>query len=334
MKWELREIAVGDMVRVPMAEVHHYGICTSEDRIVEFGRPVIGTENVVPREQITVGAVDIKTFLAGEFAEVAVFDRKELKQKRTAQQIAEYAENSIGRGGYDILYNNCEHFANECVFGKAKSSTVDDVRDEIEKKLPLINVYIGKIRDFSENNVFPSYVKKELKKISNPEVAERKKAAYGLMDFAFRKEGKGFRVKKCFLSESGKPLHKDFCFSVSHSGNLVAVAVSAAPVGIDIEVNETNENTEKLGERILCGDEKMAAPLVLWTLKEAAFKFSGKDSVFDASKVDTSEYTGKSWHFSYGDRAFIVSVVSDCLLRMNFHKLPENETLKVEEIKD
>ena len=67
-------------------------------------------------------------------------DRKEKKKQRKPKEVVAYARSKIGMRGYNILYNNCEHFANECVFGKAKSSTVDDVRDEIEKIIAEIEV--------------------------------------------------------------------------------------------------------------------------------------------------------------------------------------------------
>ena len=35
----------------------------------------------------------------------------------------------MGEGGYHILYNNCEHFANECVTGKHYSEQVEGVRE-------------------------------------------------------------------------------------------------------------------------------------------------------------------------------------------------------------
>ncbi|CAF1152023.1 unnamed protein product [Adineta steineri] len=38
--------------------------------------------------------------------------------------ILERAENALGRIGYNLLYNNCEHFATECRYGQATSNQV------------------------------------------------------------------------------------------------------------------------------------------------------------------------------------------------------------------
>ena len=38
-----------------------------------------------------------------------------------------YALSRLGEGGYDLVSNNCEHFSNECVFGKKTSNQVKDV---------------------------------------------------------------------------------------------------------------------------------------------------------------------------------------------------------------
>ena len=34
----------------------------------------------------------------------------------------------IGEGGYNIIHNNCEHLAYECVFGEKKSEQTDAIR--------------------------------------------------------------------------------------------------------------------------------------------------------------------------------------------------------------
>ena len=118
MKWELNEIKVGDAVRVNMGIYYHYGICTAEDRIVQFGLPVIN----INADAVEVCATDIKTFLCGKFAEIMVLDKKELKKANNIETIIKKAEASIGEKGYNILHNNCEHFVNRCVFNVNKSA--------------------------------------------------------------------------------------------------------------------------------------------------------------------------------------------------------------------
>jgi 4'-phosphopantetheinyl transferase len=92
----------------------------------------------------------------------------------------------------------------------------------------------------------------------------------------------------------GKPAvrHGDLEFSVAHSGDLVAVAVATAPVGVDVEQLEGRPHEvgggdpAALARMVLADDERAAlaevhpsgqarAFLVAWTRKEAVTKAKG-----------------------------------------------------------
>jgi 4'-phosphopantetheinyl transferase len=92
----------------------------------------------------------------------------------------------------------------------------------------------------------------------------------------------------------GKPVHRDgdLEFSVTHSGELVAVAVAAAPVGVDVEQLEERphplggDDPDALARLVLAEEERAAlaavqpsgrarAFLVAWTRKEAVTKAKG-----------------------------------------------------------
>ena len=45
----------------------------------------------------------------------------------TFEQIVKRARSKVGQGGYDILFNNCEHFARWCATGSSSSTQVSDV---------------------------------------------------------------------------------------------------------------------------------------------------------------------------------------------------------------
>lgn len=325
MRWELKEIEPGDMVRVPMGQMYHYGICTGEDRIIEFGRPVLTAP--VPREEIRVGAVTIAEFLDGSFAEAAVLDRKEMKRRKSAEEIIRHAESSLGKGGYDILYNNCEHFAHECLFGTHKSSQVETVRAEIERRMPCINVYVAEVSRFADNTVLPAYAAKELKKITSERVIAEKRAGYGLLKYAAdRMDGK-LNIKKCTLSKTGKPEHKSFCFSISHSDGLAAAAVSSAPVGIDIEAESVFAERERFGQLILHESEKALENdmLHIWTKKEAIFKQRGTEAQFRPNETDTTTANTKSFRLSFGGKSFILTIAADVLVNLHINSLLPDE---------
>ena len=54
-------------------------------------------------------------------------------KKRNPKEIIDEAVKSIGEGGYNVISNNCEHFANRCVFGEAKSEQVDSVKELLRR---------------------------------------------------------------------------------------------------------------------------------------------------------------------------------------------------------
>lgn len=317
MKWALREIKAGDMVRIPMGEIYHYGVCVGEDRMIQFGEPILG--NPKPKEEIRISETDIQGFLCGEFAEVADLDRKELKQRRKTEDIIAYAESRLGDGGYDILYNNCEHFANECVFGLHRCSQVDSVREELEKTMPPVFVYFARVADLSDNDNLPTYIKKEIKRITNPRVIEEKRAAYGLLYTASADcFGIKLDMRKCTRDPSGKPYHRDICFSLSHSEGMVAVALSRIGVGCDIEKLLENDRNERISGRIRHENESDTDDTtLLWTQKEAIFKKMGKSS-FIPSQIDTKIYQTRSARVNTNEGEFRISVAADNLLNVRW----------------
>ncbi len=132
MKWTAQEPVYGDIVRVKVRFYNHYGIFVDDNTIVQFGLP----NNVEqPAESVKVLTSDIRTFLNGGELETAVLSPSEKAARRSPKDTVTLALSRIGEGGYHILHNNCEHFVNDCVFGKKASSFVDSVREGIRKKL-------------------------------------------------------------------------------------------------------------------------------------------------------------------------------------------------------
>lgn len=127
MKWWPEECEPGDMVRVKVGTFWHYGVFVSEDEVIQFGLPPVGFGEL--REEDThVLATDAETFAHGGIIEHAVFDRKERRDRLAPDRTVALARARLGEGGYDVLHNNCEHFAFECVFGEHRSEQIDALR--------------------------------------------------------------------------------------------------------------------------------------------------------------------------------------------------------------
>ena len=132
MKWTENLPVYGDMIRVQVKFYYHYGIFVNENSVIQFGLPDNGD---TPPEKICVTETDIETFACGGFIERAEVDCAEEKRKcRTPDEVVSLAKAELGKTGYHILHNNCEHFVYQCMFGE-KRSFLDDVRKIIRKKL-------------------------------------------------------------------------------------------------------------------------------------------------------------------------------------------------------
>lgn len=132
MQWTEKAPTCGDMIRTKVRFYHHYGIFVSETEVIQFGLP---DDPLRAADQIKVLSTDIDTFLQGGELEVGQPESEERKLLRSTDEIVSIARSRLGEGGYDILHNNCEHFANECMFGQHSSSFLQGVREKLRKKL-------------------------------------------------------------------------------------------------------------------------------------------------------------------------------------------------------
>ena len=122
----------GDHIRVKVNGYYHHGIYIGCEEVVQFGLPF---DMYQDHSLIKVIKSSITDFLKGGFLEVRQYTKKELKSKHKNELIIEIALSKLGEGDYNLLYNNCEHFANLCVFGKKESKQVDDIHEKIKKLL-------------------------------------------------------------------------------------------------------------------------------------------------------------------------------------------------------
>jgi phosphopantetheinyl transferase (holo-ACP synthase) len=299
MKWEFCEPRLGDMIRVRLGDLYHYGIFVNENEVIQFG--LAPTVRMIPESEVEVCASDIDTFLAGGFLEVGVPDKQELKKRNSPKRIVELARSRLGERGYNILFNNCEHFAYLCTFGVKYSAQAEAFRERF-RTLPTLDVYLARIpEDKKLAHLYPKERDKEVRAVKNEQVRKHKYYAWRLLEHALLKTF-AYDIKKIEFTkaESGKWLSKDLEFSISHSGDLVAVAVSKKAVGVDIQVQKSLSSstfegrmlTEKeRGHLASLDDEKerQTELIKLWTIKESIFKTFNSDKYIPA-EIETSDY--------------------------------------------
>lgn len=131
MNWNPTECKKGDMIRVKVGSFYHYGIFVSDDEVIQFGlppAPQYAEERT--NKEITVISTDIDIFACGSIIEVAEFTKKEMKEKFSEDETVSRAKARLGEGGYNILHNNCEHFAYEVCFGKKLSTQEEKAKEK------------------------------------------------------------------------------------------------------------------------------------------------------------------------------------------------------------
>lgn len=327
MKWWPAECKPGDMIRIKLGSIYHYGIFVSENEIIQFGPPPVQL-NKIADKNITVISTDIQTFSSGSIIEVARFDRKEKKQARSPEKIVEYAKANIGMGGYNLLHNNCEHFANLCVFGIKRSEQEEQARKKWADR-PILDVYISKVpENVKLTPLFPPERQNELDKVTNTSVKNEKYWAWKTLEYALlRTFGFTMEAAAPVLEKTGKWTSKRCYFSFSHSNSLVAVAVSNNIVGIDIEDTENfnerilrnNETTDAFLSKIFSDKELKALTgsvnisqtdfcVKAWTQKEAAFKYQNKNNVFLPKKITLNSENLITKLDKYEDTEYCLSV--------------------------
>ena len=121
--WVCKCPSYGDHIRVNRGLYYHHGIYKSDYEVYSFQSPT-GAET--SPETAIVLKTTLIDFLKNGYLEVREYSDEELKAKRSGEEICKYAEEHLGEGNYNLIYNNCEHFANRCVFGKSSSNQVDD----------------------------------------------------------------------------------------------------------------------------------------------------------------------------------------------------------------
>ena len=231
-------------------------------------------------------------------------------------------EARLGERGYNILHNNCEHFANECAWGDKFSPLTDSLCQGV-RAIPVVHVYVARFPfAVADDKISPDTRAAEIESCTNAKVRQQKYFVWKLLEDALMRSF-GLKIEKLNIyKQNGGRWACDECyFSLSHSGNLVAVAVSRKPVGVDIEKHEPARFTDAVAEKFAtdCEREELSsfkerqrdALNALWTKKEAVFKQFG-GSGFCPKSIDVSKYcTLTKIAVSDGEKYFVTVASED-----------------------
>ena len=332
MKWTMKEARYGDIVRVSLGKIYHYGIFVSEEEIIQFGLPPTPNRRL---EDVEVLASGVDQFLGGGFLEVGECEGREKKRRKTPKETVAAARKRLGERGYDILYNNCEHFANECAFGEKFSTMTESLREKF-RAIPIVHVYVAQFPfAVEDDSIYPSERAAEIDSCSNADVRQQKYFVWKLLEKALVRSFGLNMQKLAFTRQSnGKWTCPSCHFSLSHSGNFVAVAVSRKPIGVDIEKFDPSRFTDAILDKIAtprererlesAGDERGQMLNALWNKKEAIFKHLEEKS-FVPKSIEAEQFATVTKLFQAGNAQYLVSVASEDVQQAIFRSADQLE---------
>lgn len=191
------------------------------------------------------------------------------------------------------------------------------------------NVYITKYPFPYNEDIYCPLRREEIEKCCNSEVKKQKFYVWKLLEYAL---SDSFGLEKRMLNfqkkNNGKWVIDGYFFSLSHSGNIVVVAVSESPVGVDIQkINKIDDpakfkavifsEKEKVKYRNVNGEKLM----MIWSLKECAFKKSNDlNFVPNRYEIDNlSQYD--SFELKTQNEKYILSTLCNNITEVKYYSL-------------
>ena len=117
----------GDLLRTRRdAGYYHYGIASSESTVIHYSG--LEGDNVLNPNNIKIIETPVEQFIREDFLQVLT----PFKSPFEREEIVKRAKNCVGNSKfngkfYNLVSNNCEHFARYCYSGKRRSHQVSIV---------------------------------------------------------------------------------------------------------------------------------------------------------------------------------------------------------------
>lgn len=165
----------------------------------------------------------------------------------------------------------------------------------------MIDVYVASLpKREPSTQLFCKERQRDIDSISNVKVRREKYYVWRLLEYAIKNSLGADASRLCFTKgENRKWFCEGFEFSLSHSGDALAVAISDKPVGVDVERIRV-KSADRLADFVLTESERAEYEKIAdcerdewlirkWCAKEAIFKSLDKDS-FKPTTIEISEF--------------------------------------------
>lgn len=156
--WIQRKPEMGDHIRVMRLGglYAHHGVYVSDDEVIHFtGKE---DDSILDWSKPEVITSDLEHFLKGGTLEIKEYSDEEFQDLYSPEQIVTYARACLEDKGYNLVFNNCEHFANVCTLGRFRSNQVERVllgklpNEQEDKKMGLLGKIGGAIKNLFEGD--------------------------------------------------------------------------------------------------------------------------------------------------------------------------------------
>ncbi|XP_059159059.1 uncharacterized protein LOC131943066 [Physella acuta] len=132
----LKKLMPGDLVKFPRGWYTHWGVYEGNNSMIHvagvFEESVLKHKAEIKREDFYTVCDRDKAYSGNDMD-------KEWEPLKTAD-IIRRAKANIGQMRYDLLFNNCEHFAKWCRYGRKSSEQVNEVFQFMEEALIVLTV--------------------------------------------------------------------------------------------------------------------------------------------------------------------------------------------------
>jgi hypothetical protein len=149
--WLIKQPVKGDHIKVDRGLYTHHGVYISHEEVIHFTGT--GDDSILDWSKNEVIKTDLNYFIRGGQVQVKEYTEDELKDLYPVNHIDAYAKACLGDKGYNLIFNNCEHFANTCTLGRFRSNQVEKVfslifKDDRRKDMGFFSSIGGKIGGF------------------------------------------------------------------------------------------------------------------------------------------------------------------------------------------
>ena len=125
----------GDIIRVRRSKgYYHFGIASSKNTVIHFTGD--NNDSILDSKGVKVRETSLERFLRGDTLEVMFPYDSELPRDIVVERAKDFIGESIVLGKtYNVITNNCEHFARFCYYDEHESKQVERVTSVAKKAI-------------------------------------------------------------------------------------------------------------------------------------------------------------------------------------------------------